>query len=413
MSDQSFLDWPFFGDPHRQLAFKLEAWASQQTWPHPTARDDVDAAARANVKRLGQAGWLNHCVIDPTHRNEEDSTPTIDVRTLCLIRETLARYSGLADFSFAMQGLGCGPISLFGTAEQQTKYLPPVAAGSAIAAFAISERDAGSDVAAMTTTARLDRDHFIINGEKTWISNAGIADHAVLFARTGEHPTRGISAFIVESHDPGLTVTERIDTIAPHPLGTLRFVDCRIPKTRLLGTLGQGFKIAMATLDIFRSTVGAAALGMARRALDEALQRTLDRQIHGNPLFEQQLTQTKIAEMAVAIDCAALLVYRAAWTKDRDGSRITREAAMAKLYATDQAQQVIDKAVQLFGALGVVAGNPVEELYREIRALRIYEGTSEIQKLIIARQVLEAHRRAQADPATASTTRKRGENNAL
>jgi acyl-CoA dehydrogenase len=385
MADRSYLQWPFFEDRHRALAEALETWVSNHDWPHASSEQEpLDAASRANVTALGEAGWLRHCVIAP----HGGAGPTLDVRTLCLHRDILARHSGLADFAFAMQGLGSGPICLFGNDDQRARYLPRVATGEAVAAFAISEANAGSDVAAMSTTAVEDGDVFVLDGEKTWISNGGIADQYVVFARTGEHPTRGISAFIVEPTDPGFSVPERIDTIAPHPLGTLRFEACRVPRSRLLGAPGQGFKIAMATLDIFRSTVGAAALGMARRALDEALARSQSRSILGKPLFEQQMTQAKIAEMAVDVDASALLIYRAAWTKDTTGARISREAAMAKLHATERAQQVIDKAVQLWGGMGVVSGTPVEELYREIRALRIYEGTSEVQKLIIARQVL-------------------------
>jgi acyl-CoA dehydrogenase len=313
----------------------------------------------------------------------------LDVRTLCLTRETLARHSGLADFVFAMQGLGAGPISLFGAEAQRARYLSGVANGEMIAAFALSEADAGSDAAALATTARRDGEDYVINGEKTWISNGGIADFYVVFARTGEAPgAKGVSAIIVDAKEPGLTIAERIPLIAAHPLARLRFEDVRVPATSLIGKAGEGFKIAMATLDVFRSTVGAAALGMARRALDDTLARARSRHVNGAPMAELQMVQAMIAEMALKIDAAALLVYRAAWTKDSGAARVTREAAMAKLYATDTAQEVIDAAVQLHGGWGVVHGHPIECLYRDIRALRIYEGASEVQKVIIARQTL-------------------------
>ena len=389
MPDRSFLDWPFFDDEHRRLADELEAWAAAREEDLAAHSADVDSDTRRLVKSLGEAGWLRHAVVAP----HGGASPSLDVRSLCLVRETLARRSGLADFAFAMQGLGTGPLSLFGTEPQKERYLGGVATGARIAAFAISEQNAGSDVAAMETTATLDGDAYVLDGSKTWISNAGIADHYVVFARTGEAPgTRGITAFVVDADQPGLSVSERIDTIAPHPLGTLRFDACRVPRDQVVGEPGQGFKIAMATLDVFRSSVGAAALGFARRALDEALARSQERIILGKPLFEQQMIQGKLANMAVDVDGAALLVYRAAWTKDVRGGRVTREAAMAKLFATERAQRVVDQAVQIFGGLGVVTGNAVEQLYREVRALRIYEGTSEIQRIVIARQALEASR---------------------
>ncbi len=334
-----------------------------------------------------KAGWLKHCV----PASHGGASERLEVRNLCLNRETLARHQGLADFAFAMQGLGTGPISLFGTEAQQDRYLPPVRDGKAIAAFALSEAEAGSDVAALATEARRDGDGWVLNGAKTWISNAGIADHYVVFARTGEAPgAKGLSAFIVDADAPGFSVTERFDLIAPHPLGTLEFADCRVPAESLIGAPGEGFKIAMATLDVFRPTVGAAALGFARRALDEAVGRAADRQLFGRPLADLQMTQARIADMATAVDAAALLVYRAAWAKDAGAERISREASMAKMYATEAAQSVIDGAMQIFGALGVVSGVKVEELYREIRALRIYEGATEVQKIIIARQTMEA-----------------------
>ena len=385
MPDQSFLHWPFFSDEHRRLAQAIETWAGQHL-AH-VDHTDVDQSCRKLVAALAQGGWLNHSAPEPAATGPHP----LDVRTLCLIRETLARHSGLADFAFAMQGLGSGSVALFGSPELKEKYLPAVRAGKAIAAFALSEPVAGSDVAALATTATLDGDHYLINGEKTWISNGGIADFYTLFVRTGEAPgAKGLSAIVVDANTPGLRIVERIEVIAPHPLATLRFENCRVPRGQLLGQSGAGFKIAMATLDIFRSTVGAAALGFARRAMDETLRHTTSRQLFGAPLSDLQMTQGKIADMAVAIDAAALLVYRAAWTRDCIADRVTREAAMAKLFATESAQEVIDQAVQLFGGRGVMRGEKVEELYREIRALRIYEGASEVQKLVIARQVLGA-----------------------
>ncbi len=380
MSDKSFLHWPFFEEQHRRLAAEVEHWIGERA--ASIDHGDIDAACRALVTQLGEAGFLEHCVSIGT------AGRGLDVRSLALIRETLARHDGLADFAFAMQGLGSGAITVAGTREQQEAWLPRVAEGSAIAAFALTEPDAGSDVAAMALSARTDGDSYVLNGEKTFISNGGIADFYVVFARTSDDGARGISAFIVEADNPGLSIAERIHVIAPHPLGRLRFDNCRVSASMRLGEEGQGFKIAMATLDIFRTTVGAAALGFARRALDEALARSNSRELFGAPMRELPLVQTAVAEMAVDIDASALLIYRAAWTRDNGAERVTREAAMAKLYATDSAQQTIDKAVQLYGGLGVTSGIPVESLYREIRALRIYEGASEVQKLVIARQVM-------------------------
>ena len=383
MADTAYLDWPFFEERHRALARELDAWAAQHiAQEHPR---DVDAACRALVNQLGEAGWLRHAIGGSAYGAVGD---TIDTRAICLIRETLARHAGLADFAFAMQGLGSGAITLFGSAANRAAYLPRVAQGDAIAAFALSEPDAGSDVAAMACTARRDGDDYILDGEKTWISNGGIADFYVVFARTGEAPgARGISSFIVEATTAGLDIAERIELIAPHPLARLRFTGCRVPASNMLGEAGQGFKVAMATLDVFRTSVAAAALGFARRALDEALQRASGRKMFGKTLADFQLTQAKLAQMATGIDAAALLTYRAAWLRDQ-GRKVTKEAAMAKLTATETAQQVIDAAVQLFGGLGVVSEQPVERLYREIRALRIYEGASEVQQLIIARELL-------------------------
>ncbi len=390
MADSTFLDWPFFEARHKQLAQELRAWAAREV-PKIVGSDHsqaaVDAACKKLVAALGAAGWLKYAVPSPYGGHY----PQLDVRSLAIIRETLGYHSGLADFAFAMQGLGSGSIALYGSSEQKEQYLPKVGAGAQIAAFALSEPEGGSDVAGMRCHAKRDGNHFVIDGRKTWISNGGIAGHYVTFARTGEAlGAKGISAFIVDADTPGLNIAERIDVIAPHPLATLEFKNCRLPASALLGNPGDGFKIAMATLDIFRTTVGAASLGFARRALDEAIHYAKKREAFGKKLSEFQLIQAKIAEMAVKIDTAALLIYRSAWTKDVKQARVTRESAMAKLYATDTAQEVIDEAVQIWGGQGVVSGNKVEELYREIRALRIYEGTSEIQKLVIAGQTMAA-----------------------
>ena len=387
MSDSTYLDWPFLEDRHRQLRADLCDWCGQQSFPQA---DDVDERCRSLVADLGKAGILRNCV----PADWGGASETLDVRSLALCRETLAYHCGLADFSFAMQGLGSGAISLFGSEEQRETWLPKVAAGQAIAAFALSEADAGSDVAAISTSAETDGDGFLINGSKTWISNGGIADLYCVFARTGEAPgARGLSAFVVDATNPGLSIDERIDVIAPHPLATLGLRDCRVPADAMIGAPGEGFKIAMATLDVFRTTVAAAALGFARRALDEALGHTSERQLFGAPLSALQLTEAAIADMATEIDTSALLVYRSAWAKDCYQNRVTREAAMAKLYATEMAQRIIDRAVQLFGGKGVTKGFVVESLYREIRALRIYEGASEVQKVIIARQTYKGDSR--------------------
>jgi acyl-CoA dehydrogenase len=381
MPDTSFLSWPFFEGRHRTFAAKLETWAKANL--ANVDHHDVDAACRKLVAALGKDGWLQHTA--PGDRESEK----LDVRTLALARETLARHSGLADFAFAMQGLGAGPISLLGTPGQRAAWLPKTRSGEAIAAFALTEAASGSDVANITTTAKRDGNGYVIDGEKSWISNGGIADIYVVFARTGEAPgARGLSAFIVEGSNPGLSVAERIDVIAPHPLAWLKFDNCRVNADAMIGNSGDGFKIAMATLDVFRTTVGAAALGFARRALDETLKRAASRNLFGAPLGDLQMVQGHLADMAVEIDAAALLIYRAAWSKDRGAARVTREAAMAKLFATEAAQRVIDAAVQLHGGEGVRSGSPVETLYREIRALRIYEGASDVQKIVIARSVL-------------------------
>ena len=383
MADKSFLTWPFFEDRHRNLAESVDRWAASVL--PDIDYTGTDQACRDLVQRLGADGWLQHTAVEPS------GATGLDVRTLCLIREILARHEGLADFAFAMQGLGTGAISLFGTDAQKAEWLPLVRAGKAISAFALTEPQSGSDVANSTMTAIPDGDTYVLNGEKTWISNGGIADVYTVFARTGDAPgARGLSAFVVPATAPGLNVVERLDTIAPHPLATLRFEDCRVPAQSMIGDSGAGFKIAMSVLDVFRPTVAAAALGFARRALDEAIARVSARHVQNAPLGSLQLVQGHIADMAVDVDASALLIYRAAWAKDSGAPRITREAAMAKLFATDHAQQVIDKAVQLHGGEGVRSGATVEKLYREIRALRIYEGASDVQRVIIAGQTMRA-----------------------
>jgi acyl-CoA dehydrogenase len=386
MADASFLDWPFFEPRHKELAAMADAWAAQHV-EAAAAGDDEDAACRKLVAGMGAAGLLDYAVVAPHGGFAE----RLDVRSLCIIRETLARHHGLADFAFAMQGLGSGPICLFGSDDQKARFLPGVARGEAVGAFALTEPNAGSDAAAIELTAERDGTDYVLNGEKTWISNGGIADQYVVFARTGDAPgTRGLSAIVVPAAAKGLDVIERLHVIAPHPLGRLKFSDCRVPADNLLGRSGQGFKIAMATLDVFRATVGSAALGFARRALDEAIDHSQTRIIGNAALADLQLPQAKIADMATSVDASALLVYRAAWLKDTGADRVTREAAMAKMFATEAAQAVIDDAVQLHGGLGVKKGVKVEELYRDIRALRIYEGATDIQKLVIARQALGA-----------------------
>ncbi len=377
MSDHSFLDWPFFEDRHRALSSALSAWCADHL---PVDHGDVDAACRGLVAALGAGGWLHHSGAEAGTR--------LDVRTLCLIRETLARHDGLADFAFAMQGLGMGAVSLFGT-PGQAAWLKRTRDGTAIAGFALTEPASGSDVAATATTAIRGQGGWVLNGEKTWISNGGIADIYVIIARTGGAPgVKGLSAFLMPADTPGLAVAERLEVLAPHPLARLVLSDVVLPADALIGAEGEGFKIAMSVLDVFRPTVGAAALGFARRALDEALIRVKTRRIQGAALAEMQMVQGHLADMALKIDAAALLVYRAAWTKDQGAARISREAAMAKLYATEAAQEVIDMAVQLHGGDGVRAGSVVEGLYREIRALRIYEGASDVQRIIIARSIL-------------------------
>jgi acyl-CoA dehydrogenase len=391
VADRQYLEWPFLEDRHRALAIELDTWAHEHLrGAHAT---DIDTECRALVRSLGEAGWLAHAIAGTAHGGVTDR---IDTRAICLIRETLARHSALADFAFAMQGLGSGAISLFGSDAQKARYLPRVARGTAIAAFSLSEPDAGSDVAALGCAARADGDGYVLDGDKTWVSNGGIADFYVVFARTGEAPgARGITAFIVDAETPGFSIAERIEVIAPHPLARLRFVNCRVPATQRIGDAGGGFKVAMATLDVFRTSVAAAALGFARRALDEALRRATTRQMFGQALSDFQLTQAKLATMATGIDAAALLTYRAAWLRDR-GQPVTVEAAMAKMTATETAQQVIDAAMQIFGGLGVVADQTVARLYSEIRPLRIYEGATEVQQLIVARGIIKSFREHEA-----------------
>jgi len=378
------LEWPFFDTHHRALVDELDTWAGENV--AQIHSDDTDGDCKRLVRLMGEAGWLRYAVAGMAYGGVTDA---IDTRAVCLIRETLAMHNGLADFSFAMQGLGSGAISLDGSDAQKLAYLPRVASGKAIAAFALSEPNAGSDVSAMTCTAQDHGDHYVLNGEKTWISNGGIADFYVVFARTGEAPgARGISAFIVDADTPGFIVSNRIQVMAPHPLATIRFEQCRIPQSQRIGEAGQGFKVAMRTLDVFRTSVAAAALGFAKRALQEALARAKSRDMFGGKLADFQLTQATLADMALSVDSASLLTYRAAWQRDQ-GLNVTKEAAMAKLAATEQAQRVIDAAVQMWGGMGVVSGVMVERLYREIRALRIYEGATAVQQLIIARELLK------------------------
>ena len=388
MPDTSYLAWPFFEARHRALAAGLDEWCTRTlAWPVTGAAHsgdaELDASCRSLARQLGDGGWLRHAVI-----GSGGDGP--DARAICLARETLARHDPLADFVFAMQGLGTAPIALFGTDGQKRRWLPHAASGERLAAFAISEAEAGSDVAAMQTAARADGDGWRIDGEKTWISNAGLADQYVVFARMPDLGERAFGAFVLPADAPGLAVTERIGSLAPHPLGTLRLEGCRADRDAIVGEPGKGLRVAFGTLDLFRPAVGAAALGMARRALDEALAWTAARRVFGQALAELQLTRARLADMATAVDASALMVYRAAWTRDAGAARVTREAAMAKLFATESAQQVIDDSVQLLGGRGVRAGSAVAELYREIRALRIYEGTSEIQRLVIAAQMLDA-----------------------
>jgi acyl-CoA dehydrogenase len=381
MRDQSYLQWPFFGEFHRDLAERVESWADNNL--QSVDESDVDSACVRLVHQLAEGGVLRHAV-----PGGGESANDLDLRALCIIREILARFSGLADFAFAMQGLGAAPLWLHGSLELQRRYLPGIVTGRSIAAFALSEMGAGSDIASMTTAATRHHNGYVLNGEKAWISNAGIASHYVVFARYPELGEKSYLAVVVDANNPGLRVVSRTKVMAPHPLGTVRFDDCHVKREAVIGEAGRGLRVALSTLDLFRCTVGAAALGFARRALAETLVHVTSREAFGQVLAEFQLTKARVAEMATAVDTSALLIYRAAWSRDVARSRITREAAMAKLHATESAQQVVDAAVQLFGGLGVVCEHPVERLYRQVRALRIYEGTSEIQKLIIADQVL-------------------------
>ena len=381
MSNRSFLAWPFFDPRHRKLAEDLEAWCEATI--HDAEAADPDEACRSLVRELGRAGFLKLCVSDGENRP--------DVRSLAICREILARHHGLADFAFAMQGLGSGAISLFGTIEQKLEWLPRVASGNAIAAFAMTEPECGSDAANIATSAMRDGNEWVIVGEKTYISNGGIADFYLTFARTGEgEGSRGLSAFIVPAD--AVQVAERIEVIAPHPLARLKYDNVRIPADAIVGEPGEGFRVGMETLNLFRVTVGAAALGFARRALGEALAFASDRRLGTAKLADNPVTQAKLADMATAIDASALLIYRAAWEQDEGGVDVRRSAAMAKLNATEAAQQVIDAAVQMHGGLGVTKGVKVESLYRDIRALRIYEGASEVQRQIIAKDLLKEHR---------------------
>lgn len=376
------LDWPFFDASHKAFAEKLDAFAASGVLAS-VDHHDVDKACRQLVTLLGEAGLLGVATGNA-------GQTVIDSRSVCLARETLAWHDGLADFAFAMQGLGTGAIGLSGSADLKATVLPKVTSGEWLSAFALSEKEAGSDVAAMACAARADGDSYVLDGEKTWISNGGIADVYTVFARTGEAPgTRGISAFVVLADDPGFSIAERIEVIAPHPLATIRFDNCRIPASRRLGAPGEGFKIAMRTLDIFRASVAAASLGFGRRALDEALQHARTRKMFGATLGDLQLTQAALGDMATGLDAAALLTYRAAWRRDVQKLSTTKEAAMAKMTATETAQAVIDRAVQMFGGRGVKSGEMTEKLYREIRALRIYEGATEVQKLIVARELMK------------------------
>ncbi|MEO7104674.1 MAG: acyl-CoA dehydrogenase family protein [Gemmatimonadaceae bacterium] len=398
MPDRSFLDWPFFNDSHRELAARFASWVRSAPALDADIEprgSEIDTRCTALAKQLGSAGWLAHAAISPYG----GTLATLDVRSLCLMRETLAFQSGLADFVFALQALGAGPITLFGSDDLKRRYLPGVCSGDSLAAFALSEADAGSDVAAMQTVARLDGDSYVIDGEKTWISNAGIAAFYVVFCRFPEGGDRSYVALVVDASSSGLAVAGRAEITAPHPIGTLSFRNCRVPAASLIGAPGKGMSIALGTLDVFRSTVAAAALGFARRALDESLGYAATRRVSGGALADTQLAQAKIARMATDIDASALLVYRAAWRSDTGAARVTREAAMAKWFATEAAQRAADDAVQIFGGRGVVAGSIAERLYREVRALRIYEGTSEVQQLVIAGQTL-AHFRSESTPTS-------------
>jgi acyl-CoA dehydrogenase len=383
----AYTEWPFFEAHHEKLAGDIDAWSKKNLVPLAKHVDgDVDALCGEILKALSDGGWLAY-VVPKAYGGKFDE---FDVRSLCIIRETLARYLGLADFVFIMQGLGSGAISLFGNEDQKQEYLSAVAKGKKVAAFALTEPKAGSDAASLAMTAEDKGDHYILHGQKTLISNGGIADFYTVFARTGEAPgAKGITAFIVDAQSEGLEVAERIEVIAPHPLARLKFNNVKVEKSKVLGVPGEGFKVAMATLDVFRISVAAAALGFANCALKEAGKRAKSRKMFGAPMAELQLIQVMLAEMALETDAATLLIARAAWKRDVQKKRVTKEAAMAKLFATEAAQKVVDKAVQIWGGMGVVKGQTVEHLYREVRALRIYEGASEVQKIVIARKTLE------------------------
>ena len=384
MFNPDSLRLPFFDDSHRALHDAAHAWSTQ----HLTDRvhhGSVDLRCQELTRMLGEAGWLRYCVPAAYGGVFEE----LDSRSLCLMRQTLGYYDGLADFAFVMQGLGSGPISLFGSEALKQKYLPQVARGTMLAAFALSEPDAGSDVAAMTTRATRTATGYRINGVKTWISNADIADFYTVFARVENDEAEGVTAFVVDAHTPGLAITERFDVCAPHPIGTLTFTDCDIAVEQRIGKPGQGFKVALQNLDVVRASVGAAALGFAEVALDMGIKRAASRPMFGATLADLQITQAAIGDMSTEIDAATLLVYRAAWERDILKQRTTRSAAMAKLFATESAQRIIDRCVQLHGGLGVKVGHPMEMLYREIRALRIYEGATEVQQVVIARETMK------------------------
>jgi len=391
-SSTAHLALPFFDEVHRELGGRLADWAPQQD----VDESDDRRACKEWVGLLGASGWLRYCVPAGKDGALGGALEKLDSRALVILRETLAFHSPLADFAFAMQGLGSGAITLAGTPAQQAAYLPLVASGKKIAAFALSEPDAGSDAGAMATAATETAEGWTLNGSKTWISNGDIADFYVTFAKTDPQAgTRGITAFIVDANSKGLDSSEHIAVMAPHPLATLKFAHCKLPKDAQLGALHGGFKLAMQTLDIFRASVAAAALGMARRALAEAVRFSKERKMFGQTLADFQLTQAKLGEMAALVDAAALLTYRAAWMRDESerlgsGARITAEAAMAKMTATENAQKVIDMALQMHGGLGVKVGTKVESLYRDIRSLRIYEGATEVQQLIIGKAQLQS-----------------------
>jgi acyl-CoA dehydrogenase len=378
----SHMDLPFFEERHRRLATELDDRAADMVAGLDHSGSELERA-RAIGRALGGAGWFRLLVADP-----EQAEGPPDVRSLCIARETLARHDGLADFVMALQGLGSAPILFSGSAAQRAAYMPRVITGEAVPAFALSEEEAGSDAAGIRTTAEKRGGGYILNGSKMWISNAGLADFYVVFARTGEAPgARGISAFIVDADTPGLRVSEQVEVMAPHVIAALRFEDCEVPANRLIGLPGEGFKIAMGVLDVYRSSVGAAALGFARRAFQEAIGHVRQRRLFGQMLSDFQATQMKLADMAADLEASAFFVYRAAWLKDTTGRRITYESSLAKMFSTEKAQAIIDSAVQLFGGAGLRKDSVLEKLYREIRPLRIYEGATEIQKLVIAGQL--------------------------